>query len=144
MKQLIELAIEEAKNIKIHATSKEKNNLNLRTFDGSRSNKCIYGQMTENCYNKRATELITKCCERVYYADSFSQLPSIDSAEINGTPSKMTRYVGKGLPGERLPSHSTHYSPIEVLVQNDYYNGMMDYAGEIISFIKDETKILEL
>lgn len=65
----LNLVMVEIDHIKEHATSEEKDKLNLETFDNSFGDKCIYGQMTGNCNTKRAKEL---------YPKTFVDVPNFD------------------------------------------------------------------
>lgn len=62
--QFIEAVEKEVNEIKKHATAKEIKNLDFNHLSPSNSRLCIYGQMTDSCWSKRAAELIFKCCER--------------------------------------------------------------------------------
>jgi len=61
MKDLKQLVIEEATNIKLYATEKEIDNLDIGTFDAENGNRCIYGQMVGNCFSYEANLLLNKC-----------------------------------------------------------------------------------
>lgn len=52
----------ELTNIKKYATVEELNNLNFYDLNPLDHRFCIYGQLTDSCYNERATELIKLCC----------------------------------------------------------------------------------
>lgn len=62
---LLKNAKKELLNIKKFATKSEIerliNAIETYEFDGKRSQYCIYGAMTGNCYSSRASELIEKC-----------------------------------------------------------------------------------
>lgn len=60
-KELKELVILEAINLKNHATEMEKANLDFATFDKGDPQHCIYGQMTGDCRSSRALELLNRC-----------------------------------------------------------------------------------
>ena len=94
------LVKEEAKNLKKYANKYE---LELISFDKlivDSPTRCIYGQATGECFSKRATELIKKCCTRVY-ENSFYMF----DAKVNGSPEKLSR--------------SNFWSPIEVFIANE-------------------------
>lgn len=61
---MIPLVIAEATKLKIHATQEEISNLNINKLDANYSGTCIYGQITGNCWNDRAVELIELSCEK--------------------------------------------------------------------------------
>ena len=130
MKELLDLVVEEAKNIRVHATQEEKDNLDLKTFRGSWVHNCIYGQMTGDCHNDRALELIGKCCTKVCAANRNSTLaymPSKHEPNINGSPIGLSRF--------------TYFSPIEIIVQDDIGEDSA-YAGKLIDYIQGKTDTL--
>ncbi len=92
-----ELVIEEATNLRKFTTPKEKESLDLE-IDPLDPLQCIYGRISGSCYNNRATELIKKCCPRVYNKGNIS----LDT--FNGSP------IGK--------SRSEYWSPIELYINN--------------------------
>jgi len=56
----------EAKALREHATVEELHKLNIDILDPTLENKCIYGQITGDCFDIRATELIRLCCKRFF------------------------------------------------------------------------------
>lgn len=69
LKELKELVILEAINLKAHATKEELNDLNFENFDPHKPALCIYGQMTGECRSGRSLELLNKCV--VPYSDNL-------------------------------------------------------------------------
>lgn len=147
---IFDLAIQEAINIKKHATDQEIDNLDIRSFNGGYPRTCLYGQLTGNCYNARAVELIQLCCERVYEANRNS-VPSRKAAKLNGSPLGLERKLSEN------DLVCTYYSPIEILVGYDRPDPRYDEriaidnfansdscAKRIINFLKGETEVLEL
>lgn len=61
--RLKELVIEEAKNLRKHASKEELNNLDFDKLDPKHEDNCIYGQMTGCCWSDRATSLLNDCTE---------------------------------------------------------------------------------
>lgn len=61
--------IDEATKLKSCATQKELKKLNFNRLRPNDKSRCIYGQMTKNCFNKRATELLN-CCTVPYSSDT--------------------------------------------------------------------------
>lgn len=127
LKKMKELAIIEAKNLKKHATPEELGNLNYNSLSPHSASKCLYGQMTGNCYNDRACNLIEKCAIRVYRVGG-----SLEQSRLNGAPTKTH---------DSLRRHKYH-SPIEILILPE--NGGNEAQKSIISFLKGETKKLDL
>lgn len=60
----------EADNIKRFARASEINNLDLKEFHPTLMQRCIYGQLTGDCYSVRAVELLTQC-SNPYSNDPF-------------------------------------------------------------------------
>lgn len=65
-KVLKELVIKEAQNLRKFAYKSELARLSAEHIDAEHSEKCVYGQMTGDCFSNRANNLIIKCCEKVY------------------------------------------------------------------------------
>ena len=122
--------IAEATLLKANALPEELAKLNFAELDGSNKTKCIYGQMTNHCESRRATELIEQCCERVYNkANWFSE------CELNGKPTTSSRYH--------------YFSPIEVLIGIEEIQSRSKKTGKInqkrlIAFLTGKTKKLNL
>lgn len=55
----------EAKALRLHATREELDRLDIKTLDPNSTGNCIYGTMTGDCDNARATRLI-KACTKIY------------------------------------------------------------------------------
>lgn len=132
MEELIKLVKEEAKKLREYATIEEKDRLNPRSFNGGSAGGCVYGQLTGNCTNERATELIKLCCEKVYHSNN-GYVPRKALAVLNGKPE-----------GKREVFGFAYFSPIEVLVQDDSGSSGMNNAYPIISYLKGETDELIL
>lgn len=58
---LLELVAQEAAAIRKHAIKSELDQLDFNELDPEAADSCIYGQMTGNCFNTRAKELLTLC-----------------------------------------------------------------------------------
>lgn len=127
------LVIEEANNLKKFATKKEIANLTLYNFNPNSQTRCIYGQMTGNCFSGRAHKLIKKSCRRVYKAAEDNENVH-DGAKLNGKP-EGSRALITGF--SRVVYY---YSPIEVFISTN--QGIPEYAKKLIQFIKGEIKTL--
>lgn len=99
------LVIEEAINLKTHTTDEEKKSLNFHFLDEDSSYNCLYGQMTGNCFSKRASELITKCATKVYKSN-ISNFSLMQGAELNGKPELIIGRVRR----------DKYFSPIEIFL----------------------------
>lgn len=61
MKDLKELVVEEAVNLKKYATQEEIEKLDFIDLDPDDGTRCIYGQMTGTCFSSRASILLNQC-----------------------------------------------------------------------------------
>lgn len=124
-----ELAIVEAKKLKMAATKEEISKLNIGTCDADSFRRCIYGQMTGTCESERAKELISLCCEKIYDArNSFI----IAASKLNGRPFDETKFT-------KSKVRAWNYvSPIECLVLGR--NAGREAVNVLIPFLKGETK----
>jgi hypothetical protein len=118
-----QLVIEEATNLKKHATQAELNKLNFSILNSEHIELCVYGQMTGICFSSRATELMKTCCKRVYNTDG----DSVRDCSVNGSPENKYR--------------SYFYSPIEVFI-DQYRNRENGNNEQLIKFLKGEIDVL--
>ncbi len=125
-KELLKLVIEEAVNLKNNASLQELSNLNFNTLNPSYSNECIYGQMTGDCFGKRATYLIEKSCELVI-EDNIRLGHNLISDTVE--PKGVSRYL--------------YFSPIEEFVYT-VYNRTNGNNERLVDFLKGKTDKLEL
>ncbi len=126
--ELIPLVVEEAIKLKSNATKTELNKLDFSSLNANRAARCIYGQMTGDCFNPRAIKLIEKSCERVI-AGSFDG--NINGG-LNGSPKKVDRM--------------NYWSPIEVYIyRNQVVNKKnLNQNKKIIDFLRNESETLVL
>lgn len=61
MKNIKQLVIEEATKLREHATVLERSRLDIEGLNPKINTLCIYGQMTRDCWSKRATDLLNMC-----------------------------------------------------------------------------------
>ena len=140
---LIKLVKQEAKNIKENATAREIKRLKIESIDPANVEQCIYGQMTGDCYSKRATNLIIKCATEVYkpITKSTNPLNSVELAIDKDLLVGQWRKYG-------VERDCLFHSPIEVFIyQHCYENGNIDREGNIkslINYLKGVTKTLSL
>jgi len=66
-KELKELVVKEATNLKENATSEELARLDFETLNPRYYDHCIYGQMTGSCFSYRSLDLLKQCA--VPYSD---------------------------------------------------------------------------
>lgn len=95
--ELKRLAYKEADNLKLHCTPEELGMLNFDKLKPTHASSCIYGQMTGNCYNVRALQLIKKCNVSYILVD----LEEFDNYQLTE---------------EKREWESSIYSPIEAFI----------------------------
>lgn len=128
-KTMIALVKKEAKNLRKFAEKSELRKLNFKVLYPKSQNSCVYGQMTNNCFSDRATELIKKCCERVY--DSPNASTDMSKAKLNGNPKRRIR--------------DRFYSPIEIYItQPDNVENTNGNNKNLINYLKGKTDKLTL
>jgi len=64
--QFLEEVAKEAEAIKQKATKREIDRLSFRRLCPAKTDTCIYGMMTGDCYSQRAAELIIACTPRYF------------------------------------------------------------------------------
>ncbi len=131
---LIKLVKQEAKKLKEIAKPIELKKLDFENLESDNRNKCVYGQMTGDCFNKRAEKLIMTVCERVYTSGNFN---GISDSKLNGKPLP-NRLVEDGC--ER---RINYYSSIEVFIYNEK-NQKNGNNKRLINYLNGTTKTLRL
>lgn len=137
--QLKEDVRKEAQALRVHATKEERERLSFSTLNPSNIDRCIYGQMTGNCYSERAALLIHDCCVRYFkhnvvlaLFDGRSNMMRIQQ-HVNGTT--VENFVK-----ERNGSNPySHFSAIEAYICLAEANN-----ANLIAFLRGETETLEL
>jgi hypothetical protein len=128
--KLAKLVVKEATKLRQKATKEELNNLSVDLNDLRADNRdgCIYGQMTGDCFSKRANKLIVKCAERVYSIDKERSGSLFDDAKLNGKPKKTKKRIGK------------YFSPIEMYI---YLSNSKKGKKALLQYIKGIKDTLE-
>lgn len=135
-KQFLNDVKKEADALKSAASPSELSNLNFNSLDPDNMFKCIYGQMTGDCTNKRAANLIEKCCPRFFvnthkskdYEAGFTSVKKT----VNGE--KVDRFIE-----ERTNCEIRHFSAIETYIL------MPDSKREnLINYLQGKSKKLVL
>ena len=121
------LVKEEATNLLKYAKKKELNNLNFENLDSNDKEKCIYGQITGDCFNNRASILVVKCASRVYVYDEEKE-DILKNNRINGKP--------------KLEERNRYFSPIEVFIYNKT-NQKNGNNKMLVDYLKGERKTLK-
>lgn len=126
-KTLLQLVKKEANSLLKKATRDELQKLNFSKLNPNDQTSCIYGQMTGNCFSRRASVLIYNCTEKSY----IQTYGILESATLNGKPNLSRNQFKTG----------QHYSPIEVFIsqKNNRTNGNNE---QLISYLKRERKTL--
>lgn len=125
------LVIQEAVNIKKHASRREVNRLDFDRLNPATITDCIYGQMTGNCYSSRASELICKSAKRVYKI-GLNATTLFDDLKLNGKPK----------PSDRKSQYdSKFFSPIEVFIHNNKGRDVKNQP--LVEFLKSEISLSE-
>lgn len=125
LKNLVALVRAEAKNLIKNSTPYERDKLEFADLNTRSSMYCVYGQMTGDCHNDRARELIVASCERVYRRINDANAGIVGN--LNGKPTKEDRY--------------RYWSPIEIFIDipENKINGNNE---RLIKYLKGETKRL--
>lgn len=132
LSELVKLVRKEADNIKLYAYPNEIEKLSFRKLKVLDPERCVYGQMTGDCYGSRASELIRNCATRVYLNGSRGLCEDVID-NLNGSPQD---FAVKLEPTRRW----TYHSPIELFVFLAYVNHN-EFANEmLLDYIKGERK----
>lgn len=120
------LAVEEANNLKLHATREELQRLHITTLVPQRQDLCIYGMMTGNCLSVRALTLL-KLCTQPYSGSISGLILTYGYCSFN----ERNRPI--------LGPYCMVFSPIEFYINQPYAKN-----PELIAYLKGETETLEL
>lgn len=132
-KVLLDLVKEEAAKLREALKPNEASMLNFYDLNPKSPLFCIYGQATGNCYSPRASELIIKCCKRVYKEGSDY---SIVGGELNGKPNRKIIFPES----EERETNRAHYSPIEVFI----ILASNRCKKKLIQYLRKEVETLDL
>ena len=115
--------IEEAKNLLVHATAKERAKLDFKDLMPQSHTHCIYGQMTGDCFSKRATKLLNLCA--IPYSSKIEDKePPIAKAFVASD--------------DRVDvEHKMAFSPIEFYIVHAH-----DENATLIAFLRGERETL--
>lgn len=110
----------EINHIKKHATKEEISRLDFEEFSPERIDKCIYGQMTGDCFSKRAEQLMPKKHDAIFnLLNGKSKINFIKDMQLNDEQS---------------------FTVLEVFVSLNY----KDQNAGIIRYLKGETEDIVL
>lgn len=128
--QLKEDVRKEAEALRVHATKEELGKLNLDYLDSTDRTRCIYGQMTGNCFSQRSAELINNCA-----ITHFNELPDTIE-EMTSSVTERPKYFLDTRPDPWLQST---FSAIESYIclpeaKND----------NLIAYLRGETNNLDI
>lgn len=135
--QLKEDVKKEAEALRVHATEEELEKLDFTIVDPTHKQLCYYGQMTGNCFSRRAAELIDKCCSRYFAPELMPNGGHVNMKRVskyaNGT--KVKDFVNE----RSSMIEETHFSAIEAYI-------LLPKAKNknLIAYLRSETETLEL
>jgi hypothetical protein len=131
--------LQEANNLKQHATIEERSKLNVGELRPYHTRKCIYGLMTGHCDSARALELIQKCTVRYIADDNFTW---IDIQGFKRIQNHLNGTTVENLHRKRTNAYSSetsHFSMIEAYILLPEANN----AG-LINYIQGKLDTVEL
>ena len=130
---LLEAVKVEATNLKNNATQEEIDSLGRMLIFGFSPTNCIYGQMTGNCYSKRAYELINSSANLLYITprSSVSIRNLCNKKDI--TKIDFTK-----------DNHGQFHSPIEMYLSLMEHIGGRLYIDMLVEYIKGITNTFNI
>jgi hypothetical protein len=132
------LVVAEATSIKKLALKRELKKLDFCNLAADDYQNCIYGQMTGDCFNERAYELIRKSCPSVIDSNSDGAfkgdlLDLKEHAKDNGVE-KISEFDDT--------FRTSFYSPIEVFISRKR-NRKNGNNAKLVAFLRGETDTLD-
>jgi len=127
----------EAKALRKHATKEELGRLDFENLDPTQITTCIYGQLTQHCFSRRASILIGLCCKRY-----------VKTARINNIQEEGFEMIKDIVNGETVDNlyedrqalfNECHYSSIEAYILLPDANN-----AALIAYLRGETDDLVL
>lgn len=129
--------VHEIEMLKLHATEEEKSRLDFDMFDPESVYRCIYGQLTGNCENKRAHTLMDKACKRVWNVQS-----ALGTDILLGKNFKEVNNFINGEYDEQMWGYSRSFTHLSALEGYIALKGAKN--KQIIQYIKGEIDTLKL
>ncbi len=124
-KRLVKEVHKEAKKLKVTASADELENLDFSYLSPTAGSRCIYGQLTGDCFTSRAIELIKECAA-----------VGIHDSDVGSESQSCKIQIGKKTD---IRSGNEFWSPIEVYIgQNGADN------KHLIDYLKGDIKKLDL
>lgn len=123
-KELCELVLLEADNIKQYCTEEEISKLDIGTLNPEHVEKCIYGQMTGNCESSRSLNLI-------------QDLPIFFNEIMQDSTKETLKNTTKNYRGNEFGKYV--FSPIEVYISLPNANNK-----NLINYIKGINPVLKI
>lgn len=127
-KELLDEVVKEATLLKQHATPEElgRLNYNIKYWD---KHQCVYGKLTTDCFNDRATQLLNLC------ARPLTTFPS--RFHWDDKENRVRRNTRKF---RRSPGGGSFYSAIEIYIAH-----LGDQKNiDLVNFLKGHTDVLVL
>jgi hypothetical protein len=143
------LVKEECDKLKNTLTDDEKSRIRPGRLDPLNPNMCLYGQITGNCYSRRAQDLIIACCTKVFVPQLHSS-DLLTRAKLNGSPWECELdHTGFG----EVRRFEKYHSPIEIYIHNldrmwgshDTINGeeYHRFLSNVGTYVRGEIETLE-
>ena len=140
VKELKELVKKEATKLKKAATLRERKRLSYLNLNPDSKERCIYGQMTKDCFSIRANELIVQCCEEVLEVTT----KSMNLHDLVSKTCKPTLDNNTDTGRTQNESCNTWYSPIEIFISyNELGGGSTSDNLKLIEYLKNKRKNLD-
>lgn len=132
-KKLKELVRIEADNLRKYATKEELRWLDFEHLRPLNVGLCIYGQMTDNCFSDRASELVQKCAKSYCFP-----LSDLDVEMEWDFKNYKDSWLHEDFQEDRV-ERLRFFSPIEV-----YIGHKNAKSKSLIEYLRGETDTLEL
>lgn len=133
--QFLEDVRAEVVALRENATKEELSELSVGLLSSNDTRKCIYGQMTGDCYSERADALLDKCAVRVMQAGT----------ELSGRVAESSMIANANGPND---GHFKNRSTLDAVT---YFSALEAYIAlqgaknaNVISYLRGETETLEL
>ena len=142
--QFLNAVSQEVKQLKVHASSEELSKLNFNNLYVNTIHNCIYGQMTGDCTNSRARELMDICCDVTFDIEDKIEAETLLNYQTTNEIVEGREFLPNK--GQSWTSSNKGYNKIRsflYLSSLEGYIKLTDAKNEhIISYLKDEEKEL--
>lgn len=146
---LTDLVRHEAAFLKQNASPAELAKLDFDNIDPESESRCIYGQMTGDCYSERAEFLIQTCCQFVFFMQEPNAKHLIGSTTPLSNLNFTKRFPPK--PGNKMTAAKPgsdgtrrYFSAIEIFISQNQNGGNPFKTLALIMYLKGHLKSLEI